>query len=1203
MGSPVRYTLRIVPVFYGQTPRTAIDGNPVLFEKFGISGISYQYSPAQPQFSLFPDAVGFVWQIQASDLQNKPAARNNGKSEIFTFRFDAATPDGKRNGSQSGDLSSGSGGGTSLGNGGGSLGGNAQTQYGTSAVETGILSAIIGQFKINLDKSIICKGECIIDGGGKIYVNFLRDSVAVQFSGLTIRRSVLGATVISGEITARLSVSKRFRFDATELDIISLRWTPESAFFSGNCSVDWSEIGLGGGVEQVLIENADITPEEIPFQTRSVALHRNGRDTGFGECLALDFDSLSFAVSSQKIFAGVLHGEASLPCIATSDGTARGGFALSLDKPDAANLLITLQTSIRNAHLPDLPIYFSADKLLLDLTSEANFAALATPNSCLYADSWSNPLWRGIIIPNGQFSIVTDAQPIVFSAQNALLEPVQGGLALSLKSVEVRQQLTKLGGFRLALDTVAVGICRQAPQLVKLSGKIFLPESLIFPQSATNFDKISASLTADGRWNWHGIIESRPKSRLTFGKYGAIEFSRGTVSLLSVGKSMIEWTESALLPANTDEPISIAGLKITADGTIKFGNNGWASIAPAKTAEISGLPIAANEIGIGYGDEGWWFGTSGIIQMPEESGISASGGIKIKRLRIYENEKLTPTSDEVSQTIFAGKNLDISGNFRFGAIPDAGFGLIGRPNATFHSVGAAKLSVEFALGKSNGRLFWYATGTTVFPEPPAFAQSFSLFGGTFGAGWNIALSHCDSSSVENTSLISAPQIIFTELPFSIRAGLLIGETSRRLIRMAATAVNPMGTTPGTLKNYLEISGNAVIHPEFGFAHGYLSGQLTAANAPLQLTGTATLNFTGNTFNITGLSVASGANTPTIKFNGINGQLTLFEKFDKNDRNAPSAAMQCIARNATLTVTPDEVKFGGVFEPLLATGGASSHNTAGYIIAKGELSPCLRLLFTQNNTSATMDFTTFYKHEGGALAGLDVLPCAGALSVASAGSLAEQHRRDGGIWEFQPLVSGSDCGAGTLSVFASVSAAIRRTVYAEIHETTLRTAENQSAAISFPAWNDALSAGLPNVKIAALFAGDYWEFEQNAPSFRSCDDIAAARVGAVENCDIAPVISSNVYAIRNTGTNEIAQGSRIAFSLIFEADGKKNVVDTIMELKRNLPPQSEYTIEIKNYIANANRISGATLSVRTIAPLIDINSRNDCISIGSLVCPK
>lgn len=1203
LGSPIRFALKIVPVFDGQTPRAAIDGNPILFEKFGISGVSYQYSPAQPQFSLYPDATGFAWQIQALDIQNKPATRNDGKSEIFTFRFDKLTPDGGEIGWHNGNLSSGGGTNIGIGSNNGNGSKSTQTQAGNTYTGIGISSISIGQFTLRLDKSITCKGECLIEGNGKIYVDFLRDSIPVRFSGITIRRSIQGAIAVSGEIAAQLPIAKRLRLNNVEMEINSLRWNPESAFFSGDFAVDWSDIGLGGGIGRTRIENAIITPSEIPWQTIRTALYRNGRDIGFGECLTLNFDSLNFAVSSQKGFVAALRGEALLPCIANSDGAVRGRFTISLDKPDATNLLISLQSSVRDVPLPGVPISFSSEKLLLDLSSEANFAALATPNSCLYSENWSNPLWRGIIIPNGRFALAADAEPIVFSAQNALLEPVQSGLILSLKSVEARRQRAKLGGFWFDFDTVAVEICRQTPQHTKLSGKISLPESLKLPTSAVNFDKITASLTADERWNWRGIIEARPRSSLTFGEYGTVEFSRGTVSLLNADKSVIEWTESYLSPANADEPISMAGLKIIADGTVKFGQNGWESIAPATTSEITGLPIAATEIGFGYGDDGWWFGISGTIQVPAESGLSSRGGIRIKRLRIAGDEKNTLTSDEANQTISVGKSLDLNGNFHIGVIPDVGFGLVGRPDATFHSIGDAKLTVDFALGKKNEKLFWYATGTAVFSEPQKFAQTFSIFGGAFGAGWNTALSHCDSSAIENTGIIYPPQTKFNETPLSIRAGLLLGESSRRLVRLAATVINPAGVTPGTLKNYLEISGNVLIHPELGFASGYIYGQLTSPNMPLRMTGTADLNLGIAAFKDVGFSVASGTNTPIIKFNGINGRLTLFEKFNKYDKISLSAAMQCDVRNAMMTVSADDAKFDGTIKALLVSGGINSSGSTGYIVAESETAPCLRLLFTQNNTSAAIDFSAFFKYEGSSLAGLDALPCAGTLSVASAGSVAERHRRDDGTWEFQPIVSSSDCGVATMPVFANTSAAIRYNAQAEIRENTLHTAGNQSASISFPAWSAGLAAETPNVKITASFANNSWEFEQNAPSFRSCDDIAAARAGATENCDLAPIIAGGVYSIRNVGTNVVAKGSRIAISAILEANGKRTTTDTIIELDRDLLPQSEYAAEMKNYMAKANKISGATLSLRAIAPLFDINSRNDCISIGSLTCPK
>jgi len=92
-GVLISYLLKIAPLFQGQDIRTAIDNNPLLFNKLLQAGrTSYQYLPSDLPFSRYPDANGYVWQVQALDNQNKPITRNDGKSEIGKFFIGSDIP-------------------------------------------------------------------------------------------------------------------------------------------------------------------------------------------------------------------------------------------------------------------------------------------------------------------------------------------------------------------------------------------------------------------------------------------------------------------------------------------------------------------------------------------------------------------------------------------------------------------------------------------------------------------------------------------------------------------------------------------------------------------------------------------------------------------------------------------------------------------------------------------------------------------------------------------------------------------------------------------------------------------------------------------------------------------------------------------------------------------------------------------------------
>jgi len=92
----VRYNLKIAPLFAGQNRRQAIESNPPLVNQSGIVGTSFFYTPSLPSFSLYAQAIGWVWQVQAVDTRGVPVTRNEGRSEIGAFKFKALAPTAQR---------------------------------------------------------------------------------------------------------------------------------------------------------------------------------------------------------------------------------------------------------------------------------------------------------------------------------------------------------------------------------------------------------------------------------------------------------------------------------------------------------------------------------------------------------------------------------------------------------------------------------------------------------------------------------------------------------------------------------------------------------------------------------------------------------------------------------------------------------------------------------------------------------------------------------------------------------------------------------------------------------------------------------------------------------------------------------------------------------------------------------------------------
>ncbi len=81
-GADIKYELKIVPVFEGQSGQDAMDRNDSLARKTLITPF-YQYLPGDAPFTTFKnDLKYYAWQVRAYDANNIVTIQNQGKSEI-----------------------------------------------------------------------------------------------------------------------------------------------------------------------------------------------------------------------------------------------------------------------------------------------------------------------------------------------------------------------------------------------------------------------------------------------------------------------------------------------------------------------------------------------------------------------------------------------------------------------------------------------------------------------------------------------------------------------------------------------------------------------------------------------------------------------------------------------------------------------------------------------------------------------------------------------------------------------------------------------------------------------------------------------------------------------------------------------------------------------------------------------------------------
>jgi len=88
-GYNLHYSFRLVEVLPGQTPLQAINANIPQYENKNVLTTSLAY-PANALELL--RGKKFAWQVQALDQNGYPVAANNGKSEVFVFKYPVLLP-------------------------------------------------------------------------------------------------------------------------------------------------------------------------------------------------------------------------------------------------------------------------------------------------------------------------------------------------------------------------------------------------------------------------------------------------------------------------------------------------------------------------------------------------------------------------------------------------------------------------------------------------------------------------------------------------------------------------------------------------------------------------------------------------------------------------------------------------------------------------------------------------------------------------------------------------------------------------------------------------------------------------------------------------------------------------------------------------------------------------------------------------------
>lgn len=505
---PVTYTLRVVPLFPGQAPQDALNLNAPVLNVSGLVAPLYQYVPTDIPFTAFPMAVGFVWQVSAVDQNGQPAARNNGKSEIF--RFTIAPPPGGRVPRLNDTVATGR-----------SSQASATLTTAPEHVlneETDRISRVVlpHGFILVLGEAVSCiANTCTISGRGSLYIPLLNDSVRVAFDGITISRANAGgiAALTGGTITVPIGVAKPMGL--LTLLLRQLTITSDHVLLEGSWIAQWDRWGWA-------CRTVDSVPfAQVPFyatgfQQTAVPLHVSwtcdGNGLLIGDCVFLRLDTLEIRISVDTMQSPprvtpslVGGGEVVLPCLTNNGMPANGRIRLRLDR-GTEDLIAGATVRLRQAQVQGMPqLRLDADTLILDLSERVNAARFALFQDCSNP-AWHDTRWRGVVMPTARAYLEVEDDTVRIAAAVILDQGIGRSHRVSLVGRQDRTDTLRVGGFDLRIDSIMVQLCQGVLQSITAEGSMLWLGNSALPQGM--FDSIRVRLSAydDGtRWRWNAV--------------------------------------------------------------------------------------------------------------------------------------------------------------------------------------------------------------------------------------------------------------------------------------------------------------------------------------------------------------------------------------------------------------------------------------------------------------------------------------------------------------------------------------------------------------------------------------------------------------------------------------------------------------------------------------------------------------------------
>lgn len=940
---PITYTLRVVPLFPGQAPQDALDRNAPVINASGLSVPLYQYVPTDIPFTAFPQAIGFVWQVSALDIKGRPATRNNGKSEIFRFRFaptmtGAGVPSDTTTRQPSGDTLTLTG--------------------GTQPIDTGSIVRRIelpGGFMLVVRGAISCTtSPCTISGSGSLWIPLLGDSVVISFDDIVVSRPTAAGTarLVSGALVVPLNVIRQYGLLTLRLGQLTI--SSSAALLDGAWIAQWSQWGWG-------CRNADSVAVRLPLSVTGIERQQvplpvpwtcDGSGLLVGPCFEVRLDTLDGRIDvdtaqhpprvTPYLFGS---GEVVLPCLVSGGTPLRAALRLRLSG-GKADLIAVLQARIRDARVLGMPqLRADADTLVLDLSDEVNPRNVPPAGLC-NNPAWHDTRWRGIYVPNLRARLQVGDDTLVL-ASSALFDQGNGQkIRVSMATVLSSPDTLTIGGFAVRVDSVTVRICQGTLQSISARGTVIPPAALRRPSSWTALDSITIRLAAydDGtRWRWNGVLTLRGGLQLRFGSLALLTLRDGTLEILDppqgARRGYIEFSHLTLqAPAtNPTGSADFYGLRIWNTGEIELAAaEGWMDISRWANLTVANLTVQAQEIGLGYGaragsDQHWWVGFSGGLELDAEAALPSGGnGFRVRRLRIWDDGAMTSEGAYVNTSIAGAFRLSgmlTWGDQRVGSIPVRG--LLGRLTGQFECLGGLNAQVDFALGSAdttNPFRFWFFQGAAAVPGGvPIVPGAFHLVGGLLGAGWHVRLDGYRRDVITEAGLSPPPAVVPDRgVDLLLRGGLVFADPALQVYRLSATTSLAFGRS-----TQLDLDGSLALLPQIRLATGtaWASYTHTASSMDVSLGGSVQVNFLNTPLFSAGASATFGSGGSCLQLGPLSREWIIADMEESFGSDILGVAV----------VAKGFVRLGELRARLCPTQGELYGNISGAIVAGAKLS--------------------------------------------------------------------------------------------------------------------------------------------------------------------------------------------------------------------------------------------------------------------------